>query len=128
MIKLQLKTILLLALIALISTSGGAFAAQPAPVKSMPTKTAPKKVEPPKPVEREVAYADLGQYLNKHVIVRSNLGTVRSGTLTHYSQSQIDIALDGNGAQLTFARDSIMSVSVPIAPEEPQSGDSAKKN
>jgi hypothetical protein len=125
-----MKRILLFALIAVTSIviSGGAFAAQPAPTKSTPAKPAPKKAEPPKPVERDVAYADLGQYVNKHVIVRSNLGTVRSGTLTHYSQSQIDIALDGNGAQLTFPRDSINSVSVPIAPEETQSSDSAKKN
>ena len=53
---------------------------------------------------------------------------MRSGTLTHYSQSQIDIALDGNGAQLTFTPDSIKRVSVPLAPEETQSSDSAKKN
>ena len=120
-----MKKILLLALIAI---AGGAFAAQPAPTKTPAKTTAPKKAEPPKETEREVAYADLGQYLNKRVIVRSNLGTVRSGTLTHYSQSQIDIALDGNGAQLTFARDSLKSVSVPVAPEETQSSDSAKKN
>ena len=120
-----MKKILLLALIAI---AGGAFAAQPAQTKAAPAKAAPKKVEPPKPVEKEVSYADLGQYLNKRVIVRSNLGTVRVGTLTHYSQSQIDIALEGNGAQLTFARDSIKSVSVPVAPEETQSTDSAKKS
>jgi len=120
-----MKKILLLALITIVS---GAFAAQPAPTKATPAKTAPKKVEPPKETEREVSYADLGQYLNKRVIVRSNLGTVRSGTLTHYTQSQIDIALDGNGAQLTFARDSIKSVSVPVAAEAPTSSDSAKKN
>jgi hypothetical protein len=120
-----MKTILLLALIAV---AGGAFAAQPAPTTKTPAKAATKKVEPPKEVEREVQYADLGQYLNKRVIVRSNLGTVRSGTLTHYTQSQIDIALDGNGAQLTFARDSIKSVSVPVTPEPTQSSDSAKKN
>lgn len=117
------KKILMLALIAI---AGGAFAAQPAPTKTTPA--AAKKVEPPKPVEREVPYADLGQYLNKRVIVRSNLGTVRSGTLTHYTQFQIDIALDGNGAQLTFTRESIKSVSVPVAPEETQSTDSAKKS
>jgi hypothetical protein len=121
----MLKNILLLALIAV---AGGAFAAQPAPTKATPAKAAPKKAEPPKPVEREVAYADLGGYLNQHVIVRSNLGTVRSGTLTHYSQSQIDIALDGNGAQLTFVPEAIKSVSVPITPEQTQSADSAKKN
>ena len=125
-----MKKILLLALITvtLIAIGGGAFAAQPAPTKAAPAKAAPKKVEPPKPVEREVAYADLGQYLNKHVTVHSNLGTTRSGTLTHYSQSQIDIALDGNGAQLTFVRDSIKSVTVPVAAEETQSTDSAKKS
>ena len=118
-----MKTILLLALIAL---AGGAFAAQPAPTKATPAKTAPKKVEPPKQTEREVAYADLGQYLNKHVTVHSNLGTVRSGTLTHYTKSQIDIALDGsNGAQLTFTPESIRAVTVPVAPEETQSSDSA---
>ena len=121
-----MKKILLLALIAI---AGGAFAAQPAPTTKTPaTKPAAKPAAPPKETEREVAYADLAQYLNKRVIVRSNLGTVRVGTLTHYSQSQIDIALEGNGAQLTFARDSIKSVSVPVAPEETQSTDSAKKS
>jgi hypothetical protein len=120
-----MKKIILLALIAftLIAVSGGASAAQPAPAK-----TAAKPTAPPKETEREVSYADLGQYLNKRVIVHSNLGTVRSGTLTHYSQSQIDIALDGNGAQLTFVPEAIKSVSVPVAPEETQSSDSAKKN
>jgi len=119
-----MKKIILLALIAI---AGGAFAAQPAPSKSTPTKTAPKKAEPPRETEREIPYAELGGYLNKRVVVHSTLGTVRSGTLTHYTQSQIDIALDGNGAQLTFARDSLKSVSVPVT-ETSTSGDSAKKN
>ena len=121
-----MKKILLLALIAI---AGGAFAAQPAPTKATPAKAAPKKVEPPKPTEREVPYDELGQYLNKHVTVHSALGTVRSGTLSHYTKSQIDIVLDGsNGAQLTFTPESIKAVTVPVAPEETQSSDSAKKN
>jgi hypothetical protein len=115
-------------LLALIAVAGGAFAAQPAPTKSTPAKAAPKKAEPPKPVEKEVAYADLAQYINKRVIVHSKLGTTRSGTLTHYTQSQIDIALDGNGAQLSFVPEAIKSLAVPVEPEETQSSDSAKKN
>ena len=120
------KKILLLALIAF---AGGAFAAQPVPTKSTPAKAAPAKAEPAKPAEREVPYEELGQYLNKHVTVHSNLGTVRSGILAHYSKSQIDITLDGsNGAQLTFTPESIKRVTVPVAPEETQGSDSAKKN
>jgi hypothetical protein len=126
MLKLKQATNILL--LALVVIAGGAFAAQPAPTTATPAKAAPKKAEPPKPVEREVSYADLGGYLNKRIIVHSNLGTVRSGTLTHYTQAQIDIALDGNGAQLSFTRDTIKSVTVPIAPEETQASDSAKKN
>ena len=112
-------------LLALIAFAGGAFAAQPAPATKTP---AAKPAAPPKEIEREVPYGELGAYLNKRVIVHSNLGTVRSGTLTHYTQFQIDIALDGNGAQLTFTREAIKSVSVPVAPEETQSTDSAKKS
>ncbi len=121
------KKILMLALIAVAS---GAFAAQPASTtKTAPAKSAtPKKAEPAKEAERMVPYGELGQYINKRVIVHSTLGTTRSGTLTHYTQSQIDIALDGTGAQLTFLHDAIKTVSVPVTPEEAQSSDSAKKN
>ncbi len=102
--------------------AGSAYAAQPAA-----PKTPPKPAAPAKEIEREIPYADLGRFIGKRVIVHSMLGTVRTGTLTHYSQSQIDITLDG-GAQLSFTRDSIKSVDVPVAPEEPQGSDSAKKN
>ena len=112
------QKVLFLGLIA----AGAVYAAQPAP-----TKTPPKPAAPAKDVEREIPYPDLGRFIGKRVIVHSALGTVRVGTLTHYSQSQIDITLEG-GAQISFVRDSIKSVDVPVAPEEPQGSDSAKKN
>jgi hypothetical protein len=119
-----MKKILFLVLIA---TTGFAFAAAPVPTKA-PTKTPAKTAQPPKEAEREIPYPELGHFINQRVIVHSNLGTVRSGKLTHYSQTQIGIDLDGSGVQFTFERDSIKSVGVPIAPEETQSADSAKKN
>jgi hypothetical protein len=119
-----MKKILVLVLVIM---TGVAFAAAPAPAKT-PAKAPAKTVQPPREVERDIPYAELGRFVGKRIIVHSALGTVRSGTLTHYTQSQIDIGLDGNGAQLSFARDAIKSVGVPIAPEETQSRDSAKKN
>src|ERR1700761_918008 len=109
------KTLLLV----LITMTGAAFAAAPTPTTS--AKTPAKTAQPPKEVEREIPYMELGHFINQRVIVHSNLGTVRSGKLTHYSQTQIGIDLDGSGAQFTFERDSIKSVGVAVTSDDTQS-------
>jgi len=70
------------------------------------------------PAQQQVAYAELGKYVGKRIIVHSKLNTTRSGVLTRYSASEIDLKLDG-GADLSMTADSIRSVSIPIAPADP---------
>ncbi len=109
--------------VSFLAMTGAVFAAAPAPTNA-PAKT----TQPAKEAEREIPYMELGHFINQRVIVHSNLGTTRSGKLTHYSQTQIGIELDGNGAQFTFERDSIKSVAVPLTSDDTQSANSAKKN
>ncbi|MEP6485451.1 MAG: hypothetical protein ABJB01_13460 [Rudaea sp.] len=78
--------------------------------------------------ERTISYEELGNFKGQRVIIHSATGTTRAGKLTKYSQTQIDIALDGSEAQFTFLRDAIKSIGVPLAPQETQGDGSAKKN
>lgn len=68
--------------------------------------------------QQEVAYADLGKYVGKRVIVRSKLNTTRAGVLTRYTASEIDLKLD-SGAELSMPADSIKSVGIPIGAPDP---------
>jgi hypothetical protein len=78
--------------------------------------------------ERSVPYEELGNFKGQRVIIHSVTGSTRSGTLTKYSATQIDISLDGSGLQFTFLRNGIKSIGIPIAPEPAPGDDSAKKN
>ena len=82
------------------------------------------------PAQQAVAYADLGKYLGKNIIVHTTLGTVRSGILTKYTNTAIELKLEG-GADLTMPAESIRSIGMPVSPPDPlfrNAGDgSAKK-
>jgi hypothetical protein len=90
-------------------------------------KSARPAAAAPEP-QKEITYDELAQYKGQRVIVHSKIGTTRSGKLTKYSSTQIDIESDGTGATFTFLRDAIKSLAVPVAPPETQSDGSAKKN
>ena len=77
-----------------------------------------KRAEAPKQQLQEVAYEDLGRYVNQHIVVHTTLRTERSGTLVKYSQTSIDMKLD-SGATLGLPRETIKNVGVPIAPPDP---------
>jgi hypothetical protein len=83
------------------------------------------------PAQRQITYADLEKQLGKRIIVRTTLGTTRSGVLTKYTSTLIDMKLDG-GADLTIPANTISSLNVPVLPPDPlfpTAGDSsAKKN
>ncbi|MDR3389770.1 MAG: hypothetical protein P4L92_22240 [Rudaea sp.] len=83
----------------------------------------------PEPAQREIAYADLETQVGKRITVHTRLGTVRSGILTKYTKSEIDMKLD-EGTDLTVPANTIRSLSIPVPPPEtPTKGDgSAKKN
>ena len=68
--------------------------------------------------QQSVEYADLPKYLNKRIIVRSKLNTTRTGVLTRYSASEIDLKLD-SGAELSMPATSIKSIAFPIGPADP---------
>ena len=78
--------------------------------------------------QREITYEELPQFKGKRIIVHSKIGTTRSGILLKYSGTEIEIALDGNGAQFSFLHDAIKSIGIPITPEPAPGDDSAKKN
>ena len=78
--------------------------------------------------ERTIPYEELGAFKGKRVIIHSVTGTTRSGTLTKYSATQIDISLDGSALEFTFLRNGIKSIGIPIAAEPAPGDDSAKKN
>jgi hypothetical protein len=88
----------------------------------------PHTVAPP--AQQDVAYADLGKYLGKNITVRTTLGTVRSGILTKYTNTAIELKLEG-GAELTMPAENVRSISLPVSPPDPlfrNAGDgSAKK-
>jgi len=67
---------------------------------------------------QEVAYADIGKYIGKRIIVHTKLNTTRSGVLLRQSATEIDLKLDG-GAELTVTADSIKHMVVPVAPPDP---------
>jgi hypothetical protein len=81
--------------------------------------------------QREITYADLEKRVGKRIIVRTTLGTTRSGVLTKYTSTLVDMKLDG-GADLTIPANTIRSLNVPVLPPDPlfpTAGDSsAKKN
>jgi hypothetical protein len=103
----------------LLVSLGNCLAAQPA-AKPHPATTPAQPAAKPHaaPAQREIAYADLGKEQGKRITVHTKLGTVRSGTLTKYSQTSIDVKLD-NGAELTIPADGIRSLSVPVPPADP---------
>ena len=78
------------------------------------------------PAQQAVAYADLG----KNIIVHTTPGTVRSGIWTKYTNTAIELKLEG-GADLTMPAESIRSIGMPVSsldPSYPAKGDgSAKK-
>jgi hypothetical protein len=100
-------------------------------VDAAPPKSTPAAHAAAQPPQLDVAYVDLGKYLGKRINVRSTLDTIRSGILTKYSATSINIKLDG-GAELTMPAETIRSASVPVPPPDPlypATGDSsAKKN
>ena len=111
---------------------GGALAAGNPPADAKAAAAKPHAAE----AQQEVAYADLGKYLGKRVIVHTKLNTTRDGVLTRHSNSEIDLKLP-TGAELSIPADTIRRVTVPIAPPDPlfqtpasqKPGDgSAKKN
>jgi hypothetical protein len=100
-----------------ILLTAGVHAAQPAaPVTPGAAKAAPQAA--PKPQFQEVPYDELGKYLNKRVVVRTTLRTERSGILTKYTGTAIDLKLD-TGATLSMPRDTIKNAGVAIAPPDP---------
>ncbi len=111
-----------LALVAMLDVS--AAPAGTVPKAEMKKSARPAAQEP----QREIPYEELSTFKGQRIIVHTTLGTTRSGKLTKYSQTQIDIAQDGNDAQFTFLREGIKSIGIPIAPEPTQEDSSAKKN
>jgi hypothetical protein len=109
-----------------VVASMSAFAVSPTTVPKAEMTKSSRPVA--KETERPITYEELGNFKGQRVIIHSTIGTTRAGKLIKYSQTQIDIALDGNEAQFTFLRDGIQSIGVPIAPEEKQGDGSAKKN
>jgi hypothetical protein len=108
---------------------GALFNAHAAPQGTVPKAEQKKSSRPAaQEPEREIPYEELDKFKGQRIIVHSTIGTTRSGTLTRYSGTQIDIALDGNGLQFTFLRDGIKSIGIPITPEPAPGDDSAKKN
>jgi hypothetical protein len=70
------------------------------------------------PAQQEVAYADLGKYIGKRIIVHTKFNTTRSGALLRQSASQIDLKLD-SGADLSIPVESIKHLGVPIGAPDP---------
>jgi hypothetical protein len=66
----------------------------------------------------EVAYADIGKYVGKRIVVHTKLNTTRTGVLLRQSATEIDIKLDG-GAELSITAESIRRLVVPVAPPDP---------
>ena len=62
-----------------------------------------------------VAYADLQHHVGEHVSVRSRFRTTRSGTLLHWSPSEIKLRLD-SGAELEMPEDTIAQANLTPAP------------
>jgi hypothetical protein len=91
-------------------------AAQPAAPSAPAAKAAPQAA--PKPQVQEVSYDELGKYLNKRVVIRTTLHTERSGILTKYTGTAIDLKLD-TGATLSLPRDTIRNAGVSIAAPDP---------
>ena len=108
---------------------GALLNAYAAPVGTVPKSEQKKSSRPAaQEPERDIPYEEVGKFKGQRIIVHSTIGTTRSGILTKYSGTQIDIALDGNGLQFTFLRDGIKSIGIPITPEPAPGDDSAKKN
>jgi hypothetical protein len=99
---------LALALIVALA-AGAAFAADAPPV----AKPAPAA----KPATADVIeYADLEHQVGARVIVRSRLGTTRTGTLAHWSPTAIRLRMD-NGAELEMPVNTIRQVRLAPAPK-----------
>jgi hypothetical protein len=109
-----------------LCTMVNVYAAPPGTVPKVELKKSsrPAAQEP----ERTIPYEELGNFKGQRVIIHSVTGTTRSGTLTKYSATQIDISLDGSGLEFTFLHNGIKSIGIPIAPEPAPGDDSAKKN
>ncbi len=108
---------------------GALLNAYAAPAGTVPKAEEKKSSRPAaQEPEREIPYEELDKFKGQRIIVHSAIGTTRSGTLTRYSGTQIDIALDGNGLQFTYLRDGIKSIGIPITPQPAPGDDSAKKN
>ena len=107
----------------------GALIAHAAPQGAVPKAEQKKSARPAaQEPERDIPYEEVAKFKGQRIIVHSTIGTTRSGTLTKYSGTQIDIALDGSGLQFTFLRDAIKSIGIPITPDPALGDDSAKKN
>jgi hypothetical protein len=118
------NTFLIAAFLVFCSTSVGALAA----AAIQPAAKAHAAAEP---AQHEISYTDLEKQIGKTVVVHTKLGTVRTGVLTKYKSTMIDIQLEG-GADLTITESAIKSVSISVTPSDSSSavtGDSsAKKN
>jgi hypothetical protein len=117
-------------LLATAALAFGAFLnAHAAPQGTVPKAEQKKSSRPAaQEPERDIPYEEVAKFKGQRIIVHSTIGTTRSGTLTKYSGTQIDIALDGNGLQFTFLREAIKSIGIPITPDPAPGDDSAKKN
>lgn len=80
-----------------------------APKPAAPAKTAPA-ANP-----AGVAYEQLQQHVGEHLGVRSRFGGTRSGTLLHWSPTEIRLRLD-SGAELEMPRDTIRQANLTPAP------------
>lgn len=78
----------------------------------------------PAPAQSAVGYDALRQHVGEHVTVRSRFGSARSGTLLHWSPSEIKLRLD-SGAELEMPHDTIRQASLTPAPAaKPKTGPS----
>jgi len=62
-----------------------------------------------------LAYEDLQHHVGDHLAVRSRFGSTRSGTLLHWSPTEIRLRLD-SGAELEMPHDTIRHASLTPAP------------
>jgi hypothetical protein len=113
------------ALLAVASVT--AFAAPAGTVPSAASKKSSLPAVKQEP-ETTVSYDDLAKYKNQRVIIHTTINTMRTGILTKYSGTQIEVNVEPSGAQFTFLRNGIKSIGIPVAPEPKPEDPSAKKN
>ncbi|TDR37389.1 hypothetical protein DFR29_12552 [Tahibacter aquaticus] len=77
-----------------------------------------------------VSYEQLGGHVGEEIVVRTTLGSRRSGTLVRYTRTALRLKLDSRdgGVELDIPSSSVRDIEVASESDTTPGGDSAKKN